>query len=364
MRQNGHLLSIQILRAIAALVVVIGHAGQEMTALAMRSGASAPRLDWFNWGWGVDIFFVISGFIMIHTSADHFGKPGAAQEFVTRRLIRIVPLYWFMTTALIAGALVAPRLLNVPIGDFQHILASYLFLPDARPDGGVRPVVALGWTLNYEMFFYVFFALCMLLPLRRGLALLFVLFGLFLIAGQMGPWNNVRVDFWTSPLLAEFLFGVVLGLMARMGWKLSLPQAIGTAVTALAMVYVCGPALSIGDNLPEVLRSGIPAALLVGGGALGPDCPRKLSTRALAFLGDASFALYLAHPFIIRPMREVWSALAGVKLPLFAYLPVALAASCLAAIALHLLLEKPMTKWLSARRKRDAPLAGSSPAAA
>ena len=233
MRSQGQLLNIQILRSFAAGIVVMGHAGQEMTAIAARTGQIAMPMGGINFGWGVDIFFVISGFIMIHTSADHFGKPGAAREFLVRRLIRIVPLYWLVTTALIVGAIFMPRLLNVPIGDWPHILSSYFFIPDARANGEIRPVVALGWTLNYEMFFYVFFALAMMLPLRRGIAAIFALFGLFMAIGAFGPSGHVALDFWTSSLLAEFLFGVVIGIIARNRVQLPLPSALMLATAGV-----------------------------------------------------------------------------------------------------------------------------------
>src|SRR5512146_2076335 len=93
--------SIQILRALAACLVVIGHCLHETAEIAARNGRLPLRIDLIDWGIGVDIFFVISGFIMIYTTADLFGQPGAMRTFLTRRIIRIVPLYWLMTAGLI-----------------------------------------------------------------------------------------------------------------------------------------------------------------------------------------------------------------------------------------------------------------------
>ena len=188
-RGPAQLQGIQALRAIAALLVVFGHAAHEAEAIAARVGVPAIDPSFLYWGSGVDIFFVISGFIMVHTSAELFGRPGAWRIFLGRRIARIVPLYWLLTSLLLIGSLFVPQLLNVPIGDWQHILASYLFIPSLRGGSEIRPVMALGWTLNFEMFFYLLFAGAMFLPLRRGMAALAVtLLGLALI-GMACPTN-------------------------------------------------------------------------------------------------------------------------------------------------------------------------------
>ncbi len=152
--------NIQLLRALAALSVVITHTLHE-------TGAHEQTL---NLGFGVDVFFVISGFIMAQTSLREFGMAGAPLRFFLRRLARVAPIYWLLTTLMLAGSLIAPSLLNVPTGGLGHIVASYLFIPDARGAGEMRPVLALGWTLNYEMFFYALFSLALLAPARWGFA--------------------------------------------------------------------------------------------------------------------------------------------------------------------------------------------------
>src|SRR5690606_35064881 len=106
----------------------------------------------FPGDFGVDLFFVISGFIMVHVSRNQFARPGAPLDFVRRRLVRIVPLYWTMTTLMVAVVLLLPQSVDTATADPRQWIASYLFIPFERAsDGMMRPVLGLGWSLNYEM---------------------------------------------------------------------------------------------------------------------------------------------------------------------------------------------------------------------
>ena len=149
MRARATILEIQILRAVAALAVVVMHIGIEL-----RYWAKAT-LTWTEAGnAGVDLFFVISGFIMVFIAWDRFGSRGAPVDFFVRRLIRIVPLYWLVTTGyVLANSYPASR-----------IITSYLFVLDFSANAAPLPVVLQGWTLNYEMFFYLVLALALFLP--------------------------------------------------------------------------------------------------------------------------------------------------------------------------------------------------------
>ncbi len=361
MRTSAQLLNLQMLRAIAALMVVIGHGGDELAIITGTSPHSGG-FSAFGWGWGVDIFFVISGFIMARTSAGRFGQAGAAREFFVRRLIRIVPLYWLTTTALLLGAFVSARFLNVPIGDGWHVLASYLFIPDLRPSGEVRPVLALGWTLNYEMFFYVFFALAMLAPLQRGVLALCGGFAALIVAGMFGPFGQTQIDYWTSPLLGEFLLGVGLGLAAREGFTMRAVPAAALAMAAFAAYFALGPAFGMDQRVPQFFGAGLPAAALVGAGVFGRELRTRPLTRALGVLGDASYALYLVHPFAIRPLRHLWIAQLR-DAPATLYFVTAITCAVLAALALHFCCELPMTRalnrWRDRSRRRETQLAAN-----
>ena len=162
---------VQALRAIAALTVVFGHAQTEALSLvaAKAGGLSTFLVD--KTGAGVDLFFVISGFVMVHASQRLFGEAGAAKTFLLRRLFRIVPLYWAVTTLFLLAMLATPALLSSDAPTLVEIVKSYLFVPYAKAGAEMmQPVYKLGWTLNYEMFFYGLFGLVIWMPLDRAVA--------------------------------------------------------------------------------------------------------------------------------------------------------------------------------------------------
>ncbi|MBV8664280.1 MAG: acyltransferase, partial [Hyphomicrobiales bacterium] len=276
---KGVVPNVQICRAVAALIVVIGHSLHDLDTLAARAGvALAPSA--INWGAGIDIFFVVSGFIMVYVAGDEFGAAGASRRFLIKRVARVAPLYWLVTSALILGSLVAPSLLNVPIGGARHILASYLFIPDWRPDMSVvRPVMALGWTLNYEMLFYLVFGCAMVLPLRLGAAAMTALFVAAALLKSLLQIEQTQLAFWMDPLTLEFLFGVYLGLARRAGWRLSTPAAIALALAGLILVTTALPEAAGLMLSANFLRYGLPATMLVGAAALGPQLPAIAPVR-------------------------------------------------------------------------------------
>lgn len=298
------------------------------------------------WALGVDVFFMISGFVMVHASGPLFGQPGAARTFMARRIARVVPLYWATTTAYLAIAFAMPGRLNAPQPGADAIAASYAFIPWARPDGLIQPVYSLGWTLNYEMFFYVVFALFVGLP--RGRALLGVAgaLGCAVMAGAALRPEAAALRFWTDPIMLEFLAGMGFAVLAGRGVILPGRVRILLAVAAL-FVPALGAAM---PGIPALAWRMAAAALLIAAAALGPEppMPRWLQT-AMGKFGDASYAIYLVHPFLLRIVAAGWAALALSR---------SAAAICAGAVALllvsavslasHRWFEAPMTWRLSA----------------
>ena len=178
---------IQVLRALAAVMVAAGHAQFEVAGLAARAGQPFTPAAWLPWPAGVDVFFVISGFIIVHAAAPLHGRANPQKLFLAHRIARVVPLYWLATTLYLALAWARPGLLGAGAEGPAYLAASYLFWPMARADGAVQPLYSLGWTLNYEMAFYALFAL--VLPLGRRGAVLGVL---ALLAGLVVPVAHVR----------------------------------------------------------------------------------------------------------------------------------------------------------------------------
>ncbi len=313
---------LQSLRALAALLVLIGHVRAEAAhyfALDLP-GAALP------WTRGVDIFFIISGFIITLSAARFAARPGA---FLWRRLRRVVPLYALFTTLMVALLLAAPGSLKSTSLDPAQIASSYLFLPYERADGRIAPVLSLGWTLNYEVFFYALLALCLALP-RPLLACCAGLAALCLL-GPALPQTTATV-FYANPLILEFTFGIALARLWQCGFvRPSAPLA--------------------GLALPRVLAAGLPATVIVAAGTLlAPD--RHLPLQSI---GNASYALYLSHRFPLRLGTLVLVPVMPAH-PLAALVfCVLLVGLCLwAARAVHLHVERPLTARLGPRPTRLA----------
>ena len=303
------LVSIQYVRALAALAVVLFHATHRIHAPFFVGAA------------GVDIFFVISGFIMWIVTE----RGTKAEAFLAHRLLRIVPLYWIGT--LIAAVLAQPEL--------DRLAASFLFIPWRAPDGRVWPVLGQGWTLQYEMFFYLLFAVGLLMPRRVQLAAINVaLIGLSCIS-LAAPTDDPVLHTYTDPILLEFLAGIWLAVVWRAG---RLPMHAGAPLLTAGILGFAAVAVAKIDpqGFPRLLFWGAPAWMLVAG-CLALEKRLPVSRVGLA-LGDASYSIYLFHAFITS---AVWRFPFGPAL-----VPVALVASAAGGWAIFRLIEAPMTRLL------------------
>ena len=360
MQQISHL---QILRAVAALMVAFGHAQHDALIQSLKHGTGFERVHALPWGAGVDLFFVISGFIMVYASERLYGREGAGVDFLSRRLARIVPLYWLFLSLYIGLIAHAAWVGTRAFPDPADIVASYAFWPtDAFGDGIPRPLLTLGWTLNYEMFFYLTFALFVGFSRTRAvLATSLLLLGVVGLGAVLQP-TSAALFFWTRPIVLEFSLGMGLAVLLRSGVSLALPVRAALILAAVAILVV-DPLRSsqqaidwtTPNDLERLLSWGVPAALVVAAAVLGPQGRSWAPTRAGVALGDASYALYLLHPFVIFGFRKVW-LLAGLdaKLGLWPMIAVSLILSSLAAILIHRLLERPLTEGLQDRFRARA----------
>lgn len=319
---------IQYLRAAAAIAVVLFHAA-EKTGYHFAIGAA-----------GVDVFFVISGFIMWVVSARREPTP---LQFLRARIRRIVPVYWLATAVMVAGALggLFPNL----VLSLEHVLASLFFIPARSPsNGGIWPVLVQGWTLNFEMFFYVVFAGTLLLPRAWRLPAIGALFGLLVIAGTLFVPDNAVLLSFTRPIILEFVAGMVIGELWLKG-KVPSP-AMGLALIALAL---SGFATIQVAGLPfDALVCGPLAAALVVG-VLALEAGRRIRFVPVAVvLGDASYAIYLWHTFAISVIAKVGASM-GVPAP--AVFAAAVLAGISAGALGYYLLEKRglVTAWRALR---------------
>ncbi|ANL70317.1 exopolysaccharide production protein ExoZ [Rhizobium phaseoli] len=289
------LVQLQYLRAIAALMVVYFHAILQLAKVNPAVDATA-----FLYGeTGVDIFFVLSGFVMWLTTS---GRVMSPIDFARRRIRRIVPLYWLATLFSAVVALAAPSLLKSTVFDLPHLIASLFFLPwaNAADPGTITPVVVPGWTLNYEMFFYLVFALLLPLQETRRIPAMFAVFAVILIACRLLP-ETTATRFYGEPIMLEFLAGVVLGWLY--GQKALLPNRWAWAVLATGFAFLLvNEALMQPEN--RFYAWGIPAVFIVFG-AVSIDFSRLPALGWLNYLGDCSYAIYITHAFTLAFLRVV-----------------------------------------------------------
>jgi exopolysaccharide production protein ExoZ len=325
------LVHIQVLRFFAAVAVVAFHAlGVAPDGFKVPESAISFALSYG--GRGVDLFFVISGFIIFY--ATHGAKLTPA-EFLRRRLERIVPLYFFVIFAVTILAMTLPATFGA--SDWytpRHILKSLAFI--AFTDGEM-PVVYVGWSLEYEMYFYLTVALLMALTrdVWRNIVMIFSALAMVgRIPGVDAAFGNYA--FLADPMILEFVLGVIVGSVfvnGRVSWPM--PVAAACAIAALLVT----------DPANRVIVSGVPSACLVAAAAfvsrkrIDPSWPEL----ALARLGDASYSIYLAQ---VQTVGLASTSIAGLIPAIPPLLLVIVTSGIVVALGLllNILVERPLLK--------------------
>jgi peptidoglycan/LPS O-acetylase OafA/YrhL len=313
---------------------------------------------------GVDIFFVISGFVMVYASERLFGRGGATRLFLLRRAIRIAPMYWIATTLVLVYLIAQYGSIGAVTGgsSWGYVAASYLFFPAVRGDGIDQPVLGIGWTLIYEAFFYVVFGLLIFMPRRRTvLATGGLLCALVLIALVFGP-LPYPIGYWFSPIILEFVIGMALALAYRDGARLSVWAAYLLLAAALAVLVY---SWSRADAFPpqawlRLALWGLPAAAIVAAPTLArTPVPRNAFWKTLAYFGDASYSIYLFHTLTLtlpRILLARWIEPASAPL---LYLVAMLLCAVVPGLIIYRFVEKPLT---AALRRRIEPPRAAEPA--
>jgi exopolysaccharide production protein ExoZ len=337
------IVSIQILRALAATAVVFSHF-QFILSQTIGSGTGLPSLHLGDAG--VDLFFVISGFVMVYSAEPLFARARGPLTFFVHRAIRIAPIYWVATAIYVLMAAAIPAFEKGY--SIELVAASFFFIPYLRPENVVQPVVGQGWTLNYEMFFYAIFAFAIVGSRRTAVVIASsVLIGV-VIAGKLFAPLPLVLAFWSDPIILEFIFGMLLAIAYREGAKLPIPARFTLILVSFLVFFALYQYVSA-DPALRVITWGIPAALLMAGATLGGFSPPSRVWRAVAMIGDASYSLYLFHSFPIRGVLYLARA-AGLDLAksFWPLLAAAGVSAIVLAVAIHYLFERPVTKALRA----------------
>jgi len=305
----GRIQNIQALRAFAAASVLVGHAG----FWPAHVGA-----------FGVDIFFVISGFIMAGLC-----ELESAGTFARRRLTRILPLYWGATLAVFALALIAPSLVHATRPNLAELLKSLLFIPFTKSNGNLQPVLYLGWTLNCEMFFYSLLVAGLACSRKYAAALAAAALCAVVAAGSLIGGSSVFVRFYGRPLLLEFVGGMLCFAIARR--MPALPRwLLGVAAAAAVVGFFVA------------IPPAVPAIALVLAAVLLAKQGFDTRSRLLVLAGDASYVLYLIHPYLLGVCTHALPGLAGRL--------AGVAVSLALPLWIHLRIEKPAVAFFNRLR--------------
>jgi exopolysaccharide production protein ExoZ len=283
------IISIQYLRGLAALMVVANH------TIPLQYGLIGAA--------GVDMFFVISGFIMWVVTQS---RETSGAEFLYNRIIRIAPLYWIFTILLASPAASFPAEFTHVRVTLNHLLLSLAFIPHFKPfDDRVLPLLEQGWTLNYEMFFYALMAATFLFS--RQLRPLIITAALLILplVGYLVPNDSAIFSVYTNPLLLEFLFGVAIGMLWTRGLLAFKSSIYGPVLILLSFAGFAVAALHGTDAVPyRVLTWGLPSCVLVVGMLAIEARGRLINVPSWLLVGNASYSIYLGHLMVVSAVRK------------------------------------------------------------
>lgn len=334
--------SIQALRFFAAMLVVAMHATQGIADNIHKLG---QHIYWERGSTGVHIFFVISGFVMFLT-APKDSNWSWAWSFFKKRLIRVVPPYWIYTilkVALIVAA--AHHASSTTAPSAGNIIKSLFFIPHLDANGNYFPILQVGWTLNYEMLFYLVFSMAIMLNGKYRLAATtIILTGIFLLAATAA--HSSPLSFYGRGILFEFVLGIIAGMIYKRNLLPGRTISFALAALSLYTLFLTPPQ----PNIDSFITAGIPSfTLLISLLTLQKTKIIGNLFELLSPLGDASYSIYLVHPFVIALVSR---ALSNLMPPDWASLIIL----CIASIAIswwsYKIIETPLSRALSRKPRR------------
>lgn len=342
---QGKLEAVQTLRGLAAILVVVGHLGAVIAPLFKGGSFLYSQKLVYMGGMGVDIFFCISGFIMMHTYRGASGI-SASWEFLKRRVLRIFPVY--IVWSLVALYFIKPHL----VGDFKFVALSLSMLSVPPVSGYANLILGQGWTLQYEMYFYLVFALSILITRRVAILVPAVISVLF-IASVYGAYDGLYRWLFANQVVFEFLLGMLVSvvvksygnrLMFLSKWAFAIP------VLLLSISSACIMKIGYSSVIPRVIGMGLPSFFIVIVCVM-ISMRQVEKRRASVFLGEASYTIYLMHTLLIPPaiiLTKLYLSNMNGDLFIIILSSFIVMAGCLS----YALVEKPLNWLLLERGKR------------
>ena len=357
-KSNQSLDSIQVLRALAALGVVVTHVITRLSLyrpedfkdsfFKLRDGH-----QWTAGDIGVDLFFVISGFIMMYVHQNDVGRPNRQAMFFWKRAARLVPLYWFFTTVALILFVLFPNLMANSKYEINvmWVFCSYFFIPTSLSADNVSPVVGVGWTLDYEIFFYLIFGL--LLPLRKSLfapTVIAILTGIVVI-GNLTDTQQYYFKFASNCLLIDFVGGLAIASAASSGYLLGAQWKWFFLAMAVCLILWTFNYTIPESGLYRLAVWGAPSMVIVWA-VWNRPLPNSLFIKCCKGIGNASYSVYLSQVFSI----PFWSLLLSRSAILRSHFDLAVliivVMVLLSGVIVSFLIEKPMQSFMAQVIKR------------
>lgn len=333
-KENQQIFVIQYLRGIAAILVVLFHSTM-MTAVA-------PFYTHHFGSIGVDLFFVISGFVMWTATS---GLQRGPILFWRARVFRIAPMYWIATLTFVAVTYFLPSaLLHPRTFDVAHILKSLFFIPSNNISvNAIVPTYTIGWTLNYEMFFYFIFGLSLLIKncTFRAISVAATLI-LICTFGKNFPANPI-ISFYSNPVLMEFIAGMFIAINRKKFFELS--EKYGALLLLLSMGFIVSSYDRAGFSWLNVLG----CTLLVAGSLPFESIVQSKSNKFFVLIGDASYSIYLFHGFFQRALFIILGGKIASLADAVIYSVLALLIGTIGGILTYQMIERPIIRMLKIR---------------
>lgn len=316
--------SIQFLRAVAALLVVYEHSMDVANRYGVSWQQKFYHLD--NFGCiGVDLFFVISGFIITYVAHKYSG-PDDGFHFLKKRFNRINPIYYIATLVCLVVYLIQAKIYNVPSFLYTNRLIgssvdALLIVPTSGYIKSFSPLLIVGWTLSFEWLFYLIFFGLIYFNAKRKLILLPLSILLLVGIGQIVKPDDLRIQFITNPIMLEFILGVII---CHIHIRFSrIPAWIGGALLIVGLasywllirfgygnVWFYLDAITGKGSLNKFLLWGIPSGFIVAGCVFlekNGHLAKLFSNRLALLLGDASYSIYLIHYIILNVLSIIYN---------------------------------------------------------
>lgn len=323
--------SIQILRLIASLFIVNRHINY------LYDGT------WHFLAFGIDIFFIISGVILSHIVNN---RDINSLNFISLRLIRIIPLYYLLTIILFVFAIYFPSVVeNTSKLSYTDLFKSLFFIPFDKGYGLYRPLLVVGWTLNYSILVYFLFGLS--IALKKKINLNFSIHIFIILIFILSNFSDIKIikDFYGAYYILDFLLGILIYRF----YKLKFIKFNYLITISILLLIVLFYYLGIFDkdrpgNLMMILNMLLPASLLVFF-CINTYLPNKnYLINILIKLGEQSYALFLSHYFVISVIKIIFNYLDFNSFFYFYFTSVFL--SVLTASLLHNYFDLPLNKYL------------------